>query len=113
MLNESWAAAIANGYETDLSGLVNANVVNVDDGFVDVCCMTIDDTIYEVHSSYGSPITPDMVDEFKSGNFEKIIKFLSTFDRCLKNPSLITSSSVEGLLFCHSCTKLSMTSFSV
>ena len=38
--------------------------------------MTIDDTIYEVHSSYGSPITPDMMDEFKSGNFGNIIKFV-------------------------------------
>ena len=76
MLNESWAAAIAHGYETDLSGLVNAIVVNVEDGFVDICCMTIDDTIYEVHSSYGSPITPDMMDEFKSGNFEKVVKFV-------------------------------------
>ena len=101
MLNESWAAVTAHGYETDLSGLVNAIVVNVNDGFVDVCCMTIDDTIYEVHSSYGSPITPDMMDEFKSGNFEKFFKHVRSVSKESKFDHVFLSGGSSILLLLH------------
>ena len=76
MMNEAWAAAVAHGFETELTDEVNAIVVSLGAGFIDIACITIDDTIYEVCSSYASPITPDMLDEFNSENFQSIIKIV-------------------------------------
>ena len=55
---------------------MNVVVVNVGAGFIDICFVTIDDTIYEVRSSYGCPLTPDMLDEFSSDNFQSIEKYI-------------------------------------
>ena len=51
--------------ETDSKDAVNVIVINVGAGFVDICCIMIDDTIYEVRFSYyGYPLTPDTQKEF-------------------------------------------------
>ena len=74
MVNEAWAAAVAYGFDSELSGEINVLVINLGAGFFDVGCITIEDTIYEVRASYGSPITPDAITEFHSGNFQNVLK---------------------------------------
>ena len=76
MVNKAWAVAVAHGFDAELADETNAIVVSVGAGFIDVSCITIDDTIYEVRSSYGCPVTPDMLDEFNSENFQSIIRFV-------------------------------------
>ena len=47
-------------------------------GFVDICCITIDDMIYmyEVCCSYGYPLSPDILEEFSSDNFQSLEKYV-------------------------------------
>ena len=78
MINEAWAAAVAHGFEAESKDEVNALVVNVGVGFIDICCITIDDMMYEVRASYGRPITPDLLDEFSSDNFQSIQKYIKS-----------------------------------
>ena len=65
MVNEAWVAAVAHGFETESEDAMNV-LVSVGAGFIDICCITIDNTMYEVCSSYGYPLTPDILDEFIS-----------------------------------------------
>ena len=75
-INKAWAAAVAHEFETDSKDAVNVIVINVGAGFVDICCITINDTIYEVRSSYGYPLSPDLLEEFSSGNFQSLEKYI-------------------------------------
>ena len=77
MVNEAWAAVIAHGFDAELVDEINAIVISVGAGFLDIACITIDDTIYEVCASYGCIVTPNMLDEFNSENFQSIIKFVN------------------------------------
>ena len=84
MVNEAWAAAVAYGFDSELSGEINVLVINLGAGFFDVGCITIEDTIYEVRASYGSPITPDVITQFHSGNFQNVLNVSKKSNLSLK-----------------------------
>ena len=91
LVNEAWAAAVAHGFETESKDAVNVLVFSVGAGFIDICCITIDDTIYEVRSSYGYPLTPDILDEFSSDNFQNI-------EKCIRNVQLRAQVKIDQIL---------------
>ena len=90
-VNEAWAAAVAHGFETESKDTMNVIVINVGAGFVDICCMTIDDTIYEVCSSYGYPLTPDTQKEFSSGNFHSL-------EKCIRSVQIQAQARIDQIL---------------
>ena len=77
MLNEAWVAAVACGFQKELKDVVNVLVINIGAGFVDISFITIDEMMYEVRASYGYPLTPDILDEYSSDNFESLQKHLT------------------------------------
>ena len=90
-INEAWAAAVAHGFETESKDAVNVIVINVGAGFVDICCITIDDTIYEVRSSYGFPLIPDTQKEFSSGNFQSL-------EKCVRSIQIQVQEKIDQIL---------------
>ena len=90
-INEAWAAAVAHGFETESKDAVNVIVINVGAGFVDICCITIDDTIYEVRSSYGYPLTLDILEEFSSGNFQSL-------EKCVRSIQMQAQVKIDQIL---------------
>ena len=90
-INEAWAAAVAHGFETESKDAVNVIIINVGAGFIDICCITIDDTIYEVRSSYGYPLTPDTQKELSSGNFQSL-------DKCVRSIQIQVQVKIDQIL---------------
>ena len=90
-VNEAWAATVAHGFETESIDVVNVLAITVGAGFIDICLITIDDTIYEVRSSHGYPLTPNILDEFSSNNFQSIVK-------CIKSIQLQSQMKIDQIL---------------
>ena len=90
-INEAWAAAVAHGFETESKDVVNVLVINFGVGFIDICLVTIDDTIYEICSSCGYPVMPNVLDEFSSNNFQSI-------ETCIRSIQLQSQVKIDQIL---------------